>query len=202
MCPTSCWKYGLFQRDDSAGLPIPNVEYKIDSPNDEGVGEIIVKGPNVMLGYYEDEEKTKQTIVDGWFHTGDLGKIDENGYLYITGRCKSVIVTKNGKNIYPEEVEYYLNDNPLISEALVLGIHKENDDETYINAQIYPNIQAITEYLKGSVPTKEEIWKMMSDAVSNVNKNYLITNILKVLVFVIKNLRKLLLKKLSVMVII
>lgn len=160
----------FFQRDDSAGLPIPNVEYKIDSPNDEGVGEIIVKGPNVMLGYYEDEEKTKQTIVDGWFHTGDLGKIDENGYLYITGRCKSVIVTKNGKNIYPEEVEYYLNDNPLISEALVLGIHKENDDETYINAQIYPNIQAITEYLKGSVPTKEEIWKVMSDAVSNVNK--------------------------------
>jgi len=160
----------FFQRDDSAGLPIPNVEYKIDSPNDEGVGEILVKGPNVMLGYYEDEEKTNQTIVDGWFHTGDLGKIDENGYLYITGRCKSVIVTKNGKNIYPEEVEYYLNDNPLISEALVLGIHKENDDETYINAQIYPNIQAITEYLKGSVPTKEEIWKVMSDVVSNVNK--------------------------------
>lgn len=160
----------FFQKDNAAGLPIPNVEYKIDNPNSEGVGEIIVKGPNVMLGYYEDEEKTKQTIIDGWFHTGDLGKIDENGYLYITGRCKSVIVTKNGKNIYPEEVEYYLNDNPLISEALVLGIHKEDDDETYINAQIYPNIEAITEYLKGSVPTKEEIWKIVSDAVANVNK--------------------------------
>ncbi len=160
----------FFQKDNAAGLPIPNVAYKIDQPNAEGVGEIIVKGPNVMLGYYEDEEKTKQTIIDGWFHTGDLGKIDENGYLYITGRCKSVIVTKNGKNIYPEEVEYYLNDNPLISEALVLGIHKENDDETYINAQIYPNIEAITEYLKGSVPTKEEIWKVVSDCVSAVNK--------------------------------
>lgn len=160
----------FFQKDDAAGLPIPNVEYKIDNPNAEGIGEIIVKGPNVMLGYYEDEEKTKQTIVDGWFHTGDLGRIDENGYLYITGRCKSVIVTKNGKNIYPEEVEYYLNDNPLISESLVLGIHKEDDDETYINAQIYPNIEAITEYLKGSVPTKEEIWKIVSDAVANVNK--------------------------------
>ena len=159
----------FFQKDDSCGLPIPNVEYKIENPNDEGVGEIIVKGPNVMLEYYEDEEKTKQTIIDGWFHTGDLGKIDENGYLYITGRCKSVIVTKNGKNIYPEEVEYYLNDNPLISEALVLGIQKENDDETYINAQIYPNIEAITEHLKGSVPTKEEIWKIISDVVSNVN---------------------------------
>jgi long-chain acyl-CoA synthetase len=160
----------FFQKDDSAGLPIPNVEYKIDNPNSEGVGEIIVKGPNVMLGYYEDEEKTKQTIINGWFHTGDLGKVDENGYLYITGRCKSVIVTKNGKNIYPEEVEYYLNDNPLISEALVLGVHKEDDDETYINAQIYPNIEAITEYLKGSVPTKEEVWKIISDAVASVNK--------------------------------
>lgn len=160
----------FFQKDDSCGLPIPNVEYKIENPNDEGVGEIIVKGPNVMLGYYEDEEKTKQTIIDGWFHTGDLGKIDENGYLYITGRCKSVIVTKNGKNIYPEEVEYYLNDNPLISEALVLGIQKENDDETYVNAQIYPNIEAITEHLKGSIPTKEEIWKIISDIITEVNK--------------------------------
>ena len=160
----------FFQKDDSAGLPIPNVEYKIDNPNDEGVGEILVKGPNVMLGYYKNEGETNKVIKDGWFHTGDLGKIDENGYLYITGRCKSVIVTKNGKNIYPEEVEYYLNDNPLISESLVLGIQKENDDETYINAQIYPNIEAITEYLKGSVPTKEEIWKIISDAVSNVNK--------------------------------
>lgn len=161
----------FFQRDDSAGLPIPNVEYKIENPNDEGVGEIIVKGPNVMLGYYEDEARTKETIVDGWFHTGDLGRIDENGYLYITGRCKSVIVTKNGKNIYPEEVEAHLNDNPLIAESLVSGIQKENDDETYVNAQIYPNIEAITEYLKGSVPTKEEVWKIVSDAVANVNKN-------------------------------
>ena len=160
----------FFQKDDSAGLPIPNVEYKIDNPNEEGIGEIIVKGPNVMLGYYEDEKRTKETIIDGWFHTGDLGKIDKDGYLYITGRCKSVIVTKNGKNIYPEEVEYYLNDNPLISESLVLGVQKEGDDETYVNAQIYPNIEAITEYLKGSVPTKEEIRKLISDAVSSVNK--------------------------------
>lgn len=160
----------FFQKDDSAGLPIPKVEYKIENPDSEGVGEIIVKGPNVMLGYYNNDEETKKVLKDGWFHTGDLGKVDENGYLYITGRCKSVIVTKNGKNIYPEEVEYYLNDNPLISEALVLGIHKENDDETYINAQIYPNIEAITEYLKGSVPTKEEIKKIVSNVVSSVNK--------------------------------
>ena len=159
----------FFQKDDAAGLPIPNVEYKIDSPNDEGIGEIIVKGPNVMLGYYNNPEATANVMKDGWFHTGDLGKIDENGYLYITGRCKSVIVTKNGKNIYPEEVEYYLNDNPLISEALVQGIQEDDDDETYVKAQIYPNLEAISEYLKGSVPTKEEIKKIISDVVSSVN---------------------------------
>ncbi len=158
-----------FWKSDSCGLPIPNVEYKIDSPNDEGIGEIIVKGPNVMLGYYNNPEETNKVLVDGWFHTGDLGKIDSNGYLYITGRCKSVIVTKNGKNIYPEEVEYYLNDNPLISESLVSGIHKDDDDETYVNAQIFPNIEAMKETLKGSVPTKEEIFKMISDAVQSVN---------------------------------
>lgn len=160
----------FYQKDDAAGLPIPNVEYKIDSPNSEGVGEIIVKGPNVMLGYYNMEEETKKVLIDGWFHTGDLGKIDENGYLYITGRCKSVIITKNGKNIYPEEVECYLNDSPLISESLVQGINKDNSDETYVNAQIFPNIKAITEYLKGTVPTKEEIFKIISDVIANVNK--------------------------------
>ena len=158
-----------FWKSDSCGLPIPEVEYKIDSPNEEGVGEIIVKGPNVMLGYYNNPEETNKVLIDGWFHTGDLGKIDSDGYLYITGRCKSVIVTKNGKNIYPEEVEYYLNDSPLISEALVSGIHKDNDDETYVNAQIFPNIEAIKETLKSSVPSKEEISKMISDVVQSVN---------------------------------
>lgn len=159
----------FYKRNDSAGLPIPNVEYKIDNPNDEGVGEIIVKGPNVMLGYYNMVEETEKVLKNGWFHTGDLGKIDENGFLFITGRCKSVIVTKNGKNIYPEEIEAYLNENPLISESLVSGIQKEDDDDTYVNAQIFPNIEAITEYLKGTVPTKEEIKKIMHDVVLNVN---------------------------------
>lgn len=158
-----------FSKSDSCGLPIPGVEYKIDSPDEEGVGEIIVKGPNVMLGYYNNPIETNKVLIDGWFHTGDLGKIDSDGYLYITGRCKSVIVTKNGKNIYPEEVEYYLNDNPLISESLVSGIHKDNDDETYVNAQIFPNLEAMKEALKGSVPSKEEIYKMVSDVIQSVN---------------------------------
>lgn len=159
----------FFQKDDAAGLPIPNVQFKIDSPNNEGIGEIIVKGPNVMIGYYNNPEATANVIKDSWFHTGDLGKIDKDGYLYITGRCKSVIVTKNGKNIYPEEVEYYLNDSPLISEALVQGIQEKDNDETFVKAQIYPDLEAISEFLKGSVPTKEEIKKIISDVVSNVN---------------------------------
>ena len=159
----------FFKRNDSAGLPIPNVEYKIDNPDDEGVGEIIVKGPNVMLGYYQNEEDTNKALKDGWFHTGDLGKIDKDGYLFITGRCKSVIVTKNGKNIYPEEIESILNESPLISEVLVQGIQKENDDETYINAQIFPNIDAIREQLKAQVITKEEIKKAIQDVVDRVN---------------------------------
>ena len=115
------------------------------------------------------QKKLPQTIIDGWFHTGDLGKIDKDGYLFITGRCKSVIVTKNGKNIYPEEIESYLNDSPLISEALVTGVQKEDDDETYVNAQIFPNVDAIKEELKASVLTKEEIKKAIADVIANVN---------------------------------
>lgn len=93
----------------------------------------------------------------------------KTGWLYITGRCKTVIVTKNGKNIYPEEIEYYLNDNPLISESLVTGLTYDNDDETYVNAQILPNIDAIKEYLKVSVPQKEEIFSVMKDVISSIN---------------------------------
>ena len=155
---------------DSAGISIPEVECKIDNPNNEGIGEIIAHGPNIMLGYYKDEEETNKVIKNGWFHTGDLGKIDDKGFVYITGRIKNVIVTKNGKNIYPEEVEHYLNDNPLISESLVTGLNKENDDETYVNAQIFPNIDAIKEYLRVSIPTKEEINGVINDIISQVNK--------------------------------
>lgn len=162
----------FFYKADSAGLPIPNVEYKIDEPNEEGIGQIIVKGPNVMLGYYKNEAETNKVLKDGWFYTGDLGKIDENGYLYITGRCKSVIVTKNGKNIYPEELEYYLNDNPLISEAVVVGVNHEGDDETYVNAIIYPNKEAICEYLGKEDVSSEDIQKLMNHIVQDVNKKF------------------------------
>lgn len=160
----------FYVNPNAVGLPIPNVEYKINNPDENGDGEILVKGPNVMLGYYNDEEATNKVLKDGWFYTGDLGRIDDEGWLYITGRCKTVIVTKNGKNIYPEELEHYLNDNPLISESLVVGLNYENDDETYVNAQIFPNIDAIKEYLKVSVPQKAEIKAVIGDIVAEINK--------------------------------
>jgi long-chain acyl-CoA synthetase len=154
---------------DSCGLPIPNVKYKISNPNEEGIGEIMVKGPNVMLGYYNNEEETKKVIKNGWFYTGDLGYIDDNQFLYITGRCKTVIVTKNGKNIYPEEIEYLLNENPLISETMIMGIQEENDDETYVKAQIFPNIDAIKEYLNKANITKEELTSIISNIIQTIN---------------------------------
>ena len=150
-------------------MPIPNVEYKIDNPNDEGVGEIIVKGPNVMLGYYENEEATKNVLKDGWFHTGDLGYVDDEEFLYISGRSKNMILTKNGENIYPEEIENILNDDDLIEESLVIGTSNGKDD-VQVKAKIFPNIEAIKEYLGNKIPTKEEISKILNEAVKKANE--------------------------------
>lgn len=159
----------FFVKYDSTGLAIPDVEVKISNPDDEGIGEIIAKGPNIMKGYYNDEEETNKVFKDGWFYTGDLGKIDKNGFVYITGRIKNVIVTKNGKNIYPEEIEYYLNKNPLISEALIIGQNFDDNDETYVNAHVFPDTGAIKEYLQNAIPTKEEIYATIKDIIAGVN---------------------------------
>ena len=158
----------LFHNFESAGLPIPNVEFIIDSPNEEGVGEILVKGPNVMLGYYNNEEATKETFKDGYFKTGDLGKIDSNGWLYITGRCKSVIITKNGKNVYPEELEELLNKNDFIEESLVTGDFNEVHDDTEVTALIVPNMDIIKKKIKK--PTKEDIANIINSAIKTINE--------------------------------
>ncbi len=111
----------------SVGKAMPNVEVQIDEPGEDGIGEIIARGPNVMLGYYNNEEDTNHVIKDGWFHTGDLGRLDKDGNLFITGRSKNVIVLKNGKNIYPEEIENNLSNLPYVSELMVFGYEKHND---------------------------------------------------------------------------
>ncbi len=158
----------FYYKAASCGMPIPNVEYKIDNPNDEGIGEIIVKGQNIMLGYYENEEATKKVLKDGWFHTGDLGYIDDEKFLYISGRSKNMILTKNGENIYPEEIENILNDDDLIEESLVIGTSNGKDD-VQVKAKIFPNIEAIKEYLGNKFPTKEEISKILNEAVKKAN---------------------------------
>ncbi len=160
----------MFYKADSVGLPIPNVEYKINNPDSQGTGEIIVKGPNVMLGYYNDPEATDNVFKKGWFYTGDLGYIDENGFLYITGRCKSVIVTQNGKNIYPEEIEYYLNESTLVEECIVIGVNYENDRETYVNAKILPNKEGFKELLGKEDISDSDINKEIKKLISEVNK--------------------------------
>lgn len=160
----------IFYKADSVGLPIPNVEYKINNPDSQGNGEIIVKGPNVMLGYYNDPEATDNVFKKGWFYTGDLGYIDNDGFLYITGRCKSVIVTQNGKNIYPEEIEYYLNEDPIVEECIVLGVNYENDRETYVTAKILPNQDALKELLNRDKISDDDINKAIKNLISDINK--------------------------------
>lgn len=158
-----------YYKAESCGMPIPNVEYKIDKPNEKGIGEIIVKGPNVMLGYYENVDETNKVLIDGWFHTGDLGYIDEEEFLYISGRSKNMILTKNGENIYPEEIESILNDSELIEEALIIGTSGGKED-VQVKAKIFPNMEAIKEHLGNKIPTKEELSKLMSEAVKKVNE--------------------------------
>ena len=114
-------KYG------SVGIPMKHTEVKIVDKDEKGIGEITVKGPNVMLGYYENEEATKEVMQDGWFHTGDLGYLDKDGFLFITGRKKDMIVLKNGKKVFPEELETLINRNEEIEESFVYGMPDKED---------------------------------------------------------------------------
>jgi long-chain acyl-CoA synthetase len=128
-----------YKKAGSVGPSVDSGEIRIVDKDEDGIGEIIFKGPNVMLGYYNMPEKTAEVLKDGWFYTGDLGFLDKEGWLYITGRKKNVIVTKTGKNIYPEEVEYYINRNKYIQESLVHGLFDEETDDTQVSAQIRPD---------------------------------------------------------------
>ncbi len=103
------------------GVALRNCELKIDRPNSEGIGELIARGPMIMKGYYKNEKATAETINDGWLYTGDLARVDSDGYYFITGRAKNLIVTPGGKNVYPEEIEAAINNSPYILETLVLG---------------------------------------------------------------------------------
>ncbi|MDA3861518.1 MAG: AMP-binding protein [Melioribacteraceae bacterium] len=131
-------------KDYAAGLPMPNAEIKIDSPDENGVGEIFAKGSSVMLGYYKNEKATNETFQDDWFKTGDLGSLDKDGFVIISGRKKNVIISKSGKNVFPEEIEDFLNRSQFILESIVYGKADVKQDEI-IAVKIVPDAEAFIE---------------------------------------------------------
>ncbi len=156
----------FFYNAKTTGRAIFGVELRIHEPNADGVGEILARGENIMLGYYNDPAATAASFIDGWFCTGDLGKMDADGGLYITGRRKNVIVTENGKNIYPEELETRLYAFASIADVIVMA--EKQDGKTQVKAKIFPNHEFLKSAL-GRVPTADEIKEYVSDAVKKVN---------------------------------
>ncbi len=151
----------------STGIAIPGVELKIDCPNSEGVGEIIARGENIMLGYFNDTAATEAVIRDGWFHTGDLGVVGNDGELYIKGRIKNVIVSENGKNIFPEELEGRISLNDEVSDVIV--VEDKKSGRTVIKAKIFPKLDYIQSKL-GHIPSKEETEKIIKSVIETVNE--------------------------------
>ena len=153
-------KYG------SVGFPMRNVEVQIVNKDEKGIGEIIAKGPNVMLGYYQNEEATKEVLKDGWFYTGDLGYFDEEGYLFITGRKKNVIVLKNGKKVFPEELEELVNKIDFVKESMVFGFPKDDDVDVSVKIQYDETVR------KEKYPdlSDEDFEKMVWNQIKEINK--------------------------------
>lgn len=158
-------KYG------SIGVPMDNVDIEFENKDENGIGELKVKGPNVMLGYYENPEATKEVLKNGWFYTGDLGYIDKQGYIFITGRKKDMIVLKNGKKVFPEELEVLINRLEEVKECMVFGMpdNKDKNDvkltvkvvyDTNIIETKYPNIE------------KEELEKIIWEKIKEINKTF------------------------------
>ena len=157
-----------FNRPGSIGNCYPSLEVKIDEPNEEGVGELLVKGPTIMLGYYNNEEATKEAIVDGWFHTGDLAKIDKDGYIFIMGRKKSVIVLKNGKNIFPEEMEHLVNRIEGVKESFIFGKSNKKDKD---DIKVYVKVVYDKDIMKIAyrAETEEQIYDAINNKIKEIN---------------------------------
>ena len=156
------------RRLGSIGKKFPSVEVKIDDPDEEGIGELMAKGPSIMLGYYENEEATKSALEpDGWFHTGDLARIDKDGFIYIAGRKKSVIVLNNGKNVFPEEIETLLNKVEGIKETFVYE-KKEDDGDVKVCVEIVYDKEMIKDLYH--IEDEEKIKEFLWEKVKEVNK--------------------------------
>lgn len=161
------------RKSGTVGKAIKDVEVRIDLDDDdeetENSGEIIVKGPNVMLGYYEDEEETKKVLKKGWFYTGDIGYFDNEGNLVISGRSKNVIVTQNGKKIFPEELENYINKIPYVSESMVYGLIDDKKD-IIVAVKVTLDKEYIEETYRSSVPTEDQMHSMIWEEIKKINR--------------------------------
>ncbi|MBP3502832.1 MAG: AMP-binding protein [Clostridia bacterium] len=158
-----------YYKTGSIGKSVPSVKTKLVDKNEEGIGELIVKGPSVMLGYYGNEKASKEVLKNGWFYTGDLAKIDEEGYIFICGRKKSVIVLKNGKNIFPEEMENLVNKIEGVTESFVFGKQLSEDKENIkINVKIVFDRAKVKDVYK--VETDEEIYQAIFNQIKEINQ--------------------------------
>lgn len=135
--PLVCANHDMYNDFKTVGIKLPCIEWRIDQPNDEGIGEICVKGDIVMIGYYKQPELTAEVLKDGWFYTGDYGYINEKDQLIISGRKKNVIVLNNGKNVYPEEIEGYIQDIDYVNEVVVSGEKDKDGNESSLTAEVY-----------------------------------------------------------------
>ena len=157
-------------RVGSAGKAVICADIKINNPNENGEGEVWIKSKTLMLGYYENEEATKEVVHDGWFNSGDIAYMDDDGFLYITGRSKNVIVTQNGKNIYPEEIELLLGNIEEIKECMVYGKQlKEDDKELTITVRVIPDYEKIEEKY-GKDLSEEKIYDIIWEQIKQVNR--------------------------------
>ena len=184
------------KRSGSVGLPMDNVEVEIVNQDENGIGEIRAKGPNVMLGYYENEEATKEVLKDGWFYTGDLGYFDKDGYLFITGRKKDMIVLKNGKKVFPEELEILINRLDLVEECMVFGMPDEEDkNDIKISVKIVYN----KEIAKEKYPDKneEDLRKIVWEQIKEINKTFPPYKYIKNMIFTDEELIKTTTKKIK-----
>ena len=159
------------KRSGSIGFPMDNVEVEIVDKDEDGIGELRVKGPNVMLGYYENEEATNAVMRDGWFYTGDLGYFDKDGYLFLTGRQKDMIVLKNGKKVFPEELETLINRLDLVEECMVYGIPDEKDkNDLKLSVKIVYNKEVAKEKYPDS--SEEDLRKIIWEQIKEINKTF------------------------------
>jgi len=155
-------KYG------SIGIPLENVELELENKDENGIGEIKVKGPNVMLGYYENEEATKEVLKDGWFYTGDLAYFDKDGYLFLTGRKKDMIVLKNGKKVFPDEIEVLVNRIDEVKKCIVFGMPDESDVK--LSVKIVYDKEVVDE--KHPNISQEDLEKMIWQKIKEINKTF------------------------------